>query len=439
MRDPLRAPRDARRAADRAAATTRAAIRGGARRASRIDDVRAVVYDGTYEDLFFYVERLIVAGCGAEVAGRLHTARSRNDIDMTMYRMQQRQLILAVIDGVAAAADGAARPGGPSSRGRVRRAHAYAAGAAEHHRALPARRDRAARTRRGASQGRLRQHQPQSARRLRDHRHRAFRSTARAPPSCSGSTRRPATPTAASRRSTTCSKSVSATARAAGRARPRRAGLAALVHDGVRLPAAGGRLRAGQQHHAAEAQPGGARARARDRQQGASARRARSSPPSTTRRSATSSTPRTICSRSCCAMFKDAIAGGRRWSPPRCRRRSSTRERLAERAGQGWITVTELADTLTRDSGVPFTAGHEIADAARVGRRPAASQPPRLARRAPCARCRADVIGRPIALHAGRALAEILSPRHFVEVRTTPGGRRRTETARARALCPRRD
>src|SRR5213078_433094 len=37
-----------------------------------------------------------------DAAGRLHTARSRNDIDMTMYRMQQRQLILTVIDGVHA-------------------------------------------------------------------------------------------------------------------------------------------------------------------------------------------------------------------------------------------------------------------------------------------------------------------------------------------------
>jgi argininosuccinate lyase len=63
-------------------------------------DVRRASYDGTCEDLFFYVERLIVAACGgaegADVAGRLHTARSRNDIDMTMYRMRQRGWILEV-------------------------------------------------------------------------------------------------------------------------------------------------------------------------------------------------------------------------------------------------------------------------------------------------------------------------------------------------------
>jgi argininosuccinate lyase len=66
------------------------------------DEVRAVRYDGTCEDLFFYIERLVVAGCGEDAAGRLHTARSRNDIDMTMYRMSQRQMILAVIDGTLA-------------------------------------------------------------------------------------------------------------------------------------------------------------------------------------------------------------------------------------------------------------------------------------------------------------------------------------------------
>ncbi len=64
-----------------------------------LDAVRQVQYDGTYEDLFFYVERLIVAQSGEDVAGRLHTARSRNDIDMTMYRMRQREMVLALADG----------------------------------------------------------------------------------------------------------------------------------------------------------------------------------------------------------------------------------------------------------------------------------------------------------------------------------------------------
>src|SRR5712691_4535315 len=58
------------------------------------DEIRRVKYDGTCEDLFFYIERLVIQATGDEVAGRLHTARSRNDIDMTMYRMRQRELIL---------------------------------------------------------------------------------------------------------------------------------------------------------------------------------------------------------------------------------------------------------------------------------------------------------------------------------------------------------
>ncbi len=69
------------------------------------DRVRQVAYDGTYEDLYFYVDRLIVDGCGGDVAGRLHTARSRNDIDMTMYRMRLREFVLALSDAVLALRD----------------------------------------------------------------------------------------------------------------------------------------------------------------------------------------------------------------------------------------------------------------------------------------------------------------------------------------------
>jgi argininosuccinate lyase len=63
-----------------------------------VPEIRRTPYDGTCEDLFFYVDGLIVATCGADVAGRLHTARSRNDIDMTMYRMRQREFVLALLE-----------------------------------------------------------------------------------------------------------------------------------------------------------------------------------------------------------------------------------------------------------------------------------------------------------------------------------------------------
>jgi argininosuccinate lyase len=71
------------------------AIRDALDRISQ-DEVRRVAYDGSCEDLFFYIDHLIVDACGEDVAGRLHTARSRNDIDMTMYRMRQREFILTL-------------------------------------------------------------------------------------------------------------------------------------------------------------------------------------------------------------------------------------------------------------------------------------------------------------------------------------------------------
>src|SRR5688572_23054932 len=63
-----------------------------------VSDIRRTPYDGSCEDLFFYVDRLLVAACGEDIAGRLHTARSRNDIDMTMYRIRQREYVLALVD-----------------------------------------------------------------------------------------------------------------------------------------------------------------------------------------------------------------------------------------------------------------------------------------------------------------------------------------------------
>jgi argininosuccinate lyase len=63
-----------------------------------MSDIRRTPFDGTCEDLFFHVERLLIAACGEDVAGRLHTARSRNDIDMTMYRMRQREFVVSLVE-----------------------------------------------------------------------------------------------------------------------------------------------------------------------------------------------------------------------------------------------------------------------------------------------------------------------------------------------------
>jgi argininosuccinate lyase len=67
-----------------------------------VEAIKCTPYDGTCEDLFFYIERILVRACGEDVAGRLHTARSRNDIDMTMYRMRQREFVAALIGSVLA-------------------------------------------------------------------------------------------------------------------------------------------------------------------------------------------------------------------------------------------------------------------------------------------------------------------------------------------------
>ncbi len=114
-------------------------------------------------------------------------------------------------------------------------------------------------------------------------------------------------------------------------------------------------------------------------------------------------------------MFRDAIRAVRLVSSAMACARFDT-ERMARTASEGWITVTELADTLARDHDVPFKAGHAIAS--------------RLLARASAGRERladllrvisAEVLGRPIEIDDA-TLATILSPRHFIEVRTTPGG-----------------
>ena len=60
--------------------------------------IRNAPYDGSVEDLFFFLQRDIAKACGdADIAGRLHTARSRNDIDVTIYRLYLRRQTLALI------------------------------------------------------------------------------------------------------------------------------------------------------------------------------------------------------------------------------------------------------------------------------------------------------------------------------------------------------
>jgi len=65
-------------------------------------EIRTESYDGSFEDLFFYVQNRLVLICGEDVAGKMHTARSRNDIDLTMYRMCLRREILRLTSETSA-------------------------------------------------------------------------------------------------------------------------------------------------------------------------------------------------------------------------------------------------------------------------------------------------------------------------------------------------
>jgi argininosuccinate lyase len=59
-------------------------------------ELARIPYDGHSEDLFFFVEEALARLCGESAAGSMHTARSRNDIDITQYRMCLRADILTI-------------------------------------------------------------------------------------------------------------------------------------------------------------------------------------------------------------------------------------------------------------------------------------------------------------------------------------------------------
>jgi argininosuccinate lyase len=63
--------------------------------------IAKVVYDGSYEDLFFYIESLLQNAAGIDTAGKMHTARSRNDIAITLYRMTARRELLKLASAIA--------------------------------------------------------------------------------------------------------------------------------------------------------------------------------------------------------------------------------------------------------------------------------------------------------------------------------------------------
>lgn len=57
-------------------------------------------YDPRYEDLFFMMEARLTEKIGKELAGNMHIARSRNDMGVAMYRMVLRERLLELIGKV---------------------------------------------------------------------------------------------------------------------------------------------------------------------------------------------------------------------------------------------------------------------------------------------------------------------------------------------------
>jgi argininosuccinate lyase len=62
----------------------------------------SIEVDHRQEDLYSYVERAIVRRLGPDVGGRLHTGRSRNDLNATTWRMALRGALLDALRALAA-------------------------------------------------------------------------------------------------------------------------------------------------------------------------------------------------------------------------------------------------------------------------------------------------------------------------------------------------
>jgi argininosuccinate lyase len=107
------------------------------------------------------------------------------------------------------------------------------------------------------------------------------------------------------------------------------------------------------------------------------------------------------------------------------RRADFDTERMKNRAEAGGTTFTELADQLVRDHGIPLRAAHGVTVRVLSGMNTKGTSLSQALSDASF-----EVLGS--RLHYSDAhLEEILSARHFVEVRTTPGGPAPSETTGA--------
>ena len=60
-------------------------------------DFDSLEYDAKFEDLFFLVEKTLIEKIGVDIAGKLHTGRSRNDMEHTMFRIELRKKLISLL------------------------------------------------------------------------------------------------------------------------------------------------------------------------------------------------------------------------------------------------------------------------------------------------------------------------------------------------------
>jgi argininosuccinate lyase len=77
--------------------TEATAILGALDGIERDTDVAALTYTGEHEDFFFLVQAELERRLGVETAGKLHTGRSRNDIDHTVFKMALKERLAALL------------------------------------------------------------------------------------------------------------------------------------------------------------------------------------------------------------------------------------------------------------------------------------------------------------------------------------------------------
>jgi argininosuccinate lyase len=389
------------------------------------EEVRGAAYDGTCEDLFFYVERLMVGACGTEVAGRLHTARSRNDIDMTMYRMRQREFVLAVLRGTL-----------DLRRSLLQVAERYRdAVFAAHTHTQPAQP-----TTLGHYMLAVVEQLERDAMRLRA----AYERTNRCP---LGSCAITGTGFPIDRQLTSdllgfagptgntygSIATVDYLLESASAVAVMLVGLGRVVQDLLLwCTAEFGYLRLAEEFvQCSSIMPQKRNPVALEH---ARALASKALGQTTAIFVTVHNTPfgdivdtEDDLQPLVAAMFRDAV---------RCVHLVASalpgaqfdEIRLQARAGEGWITMTELADTLTRDHGVPFRLSHRIA-ARLIALR---EENPQHSLGAALAAASADILGEPVILTEDR-LARILGSHHFVEVRRTPGGPAPSRTSEALA------